>query len=235
MNDLSSTGAITTQDLAPTGNAPTNGSFVQLPTVESAIVSRFVAFEPDVSWVMVEVSGTYTGALNVNGTVDGVTWSVLGDYPFVNQNTGLQTETIPSGATGLWAVNVVGLQAIRIDAPGAVTGTANVSLNASKSAVAPRGPSNPLSTGAQTASLAASVSDQVASAIPGRLVSVTILTSGSAATSIYDNATAGSGKLIAIIPANPTVGQVYTFQEPVTAGITVKGAANTSGLLVDFD
>ena len=233
---LSSTGAITTQDLAPTGNSPTPGSFVQLPPAQLAVPEgTFVPLPPDTTHVGISVSGTGTGLLNVNGTEDGVSWQVLGDYPVIDELTGIESENIPSGQDGLYVVNVVGLQGLRVDAPNAVTGSYSVSMNASKSIIAPRGPINPTSTGAQRISLAALSSDQVASAQPGQLVRVTVLTSGSAATSIYDNSAQGSGVLLGVIPANPTVGAVYTFQTEVVNGITVKGAANTSGLLVVFD
>jgi hypothetical protein len=234
MNKLSISGAITTQDLAPSGNAPTPLSFVQLPPANPA---GTFAFEDDVTHVGVSVSNVYTaaGGLSANGTEDGKNWFVLGGYPFIDQVTGMASETIPSGQTGDYTINVVGLVAIRIDAQGAVTGEADIAINASTSVSAPRASLNPMLTGAQAASLPASVSDQVASAQPGRLVSITPLTAGSAATSIYDNASAGSGKLIYTLPATPTVGTPIALDIPIVNGITVKGAANTSGLLVKYD
>ena len=233
---LSSSGTISTQDLAPAGNSPTPLSFVQLPAAQLAVPEgAFIPLPPDTTHVGISVSGTGTGLLNVNGTEDGINWQVLGGYPVIDEITGIESENIPSGQDGLYVVNVVGLMGLRVDAPNAVTGSYTVSMNASNSMVGPRGPINPLSTGAQRASLAASSSDQVASAQSGQLVRVTVLTSGSAATSIYDNASAGSGTLLGVIPASPTVGAVYTFQTEVVNGITVKGAANTSGLLVVFD
>lgn len=229
-------GAITTQDLAPSGNAPTAGSYVQLkPYAVEGGVNEFIPLPPDVSHVGIGVAGTYTGQLNVNGTEDGVEWFVLGGYPLINLVTGIAQENIPSGVTGEWVVNVVGLQGIRVDAPNAVTGTATVSMNDSTSSVGARSAINTLATGEQSASEAASTSDQVASAQPGQLVRVVVLAAGTAPTQIFDNATAGSGKLIATIPASPTVGAVYPLAIPVVNGITVKGVANTSGLLVIFD
>lgn len=68
----------------------------------------------------------------------------------------------------------------------------------------------------------------------GRLCRVVVMTSGSAATDLYDN-TAASGTKVATIPASPTVGAVYDFQIPVDTGIFVAGATNTSGLTVTFN
>jgi hypothetical protein len=239
MTPLGTTGKITTQDLLPAGGTPTTGSFVQLPPMEASDPPlSFLAF-PDsgVSHVALSVDGTYTavGGLIANGTVDGVNWHPLNNYPFVNQQTGLQSNTIPSGVTGFYTLNVVGLQAVRIDAQGAVTGTATVSINASTSTVGAKAAVNPTSNGSQYLEFAASSSDQVVSALPGSIVKVIPMTAGSAATSIYDNATAGSGTLLLTIPATPTVGVPYTLNLPCANGITIKGAANTSAVGVSFN
>ena len=71
-------------------------------------------------------------------------------------------------------------------------------------------------------------------AAPGRLCRLVVLSSGSAATVIYDNASAASGTKLFALKANPTVGAVYDLQAPAAAGIYVGGATNTSALLITY-
>lgn len=73
-----------------------------------------------------------------------------------------------------------------------------------------------------------------ASAVPGRLCRVVVLSAGSAATDIYDNASAASGVKLFTIPANPTVGDIYNVQMPAVNGIYVAGASNTSQCCVTY-
>lgn len=58
---------------------------------------------------------------------------------------------------------------------------------------------------------------------PGRLckVLVTTATTASQAITIYDNATAGSGTVVGVIPGSSTAGTVFAFHMPCTNGITV--------------
>lgn len=75
---------------------------------------------------------------------------------------------------------------------------------------------------------------QVIKAGPGYLSGVLVTSAGTAATSIYDNASAASGTVIGYIPANPTAGTFYPFNMPATNGITVGKVANSSGLTVAY-
>lgn len=68
----------------------------------------------------------------------------------------------------------------------------------------------------------------------GRLCKVIVMTSGSAATDIYDN-TAASGTKILTIPASPTVGAIYDVQIPVATGIFPAGTTNTSALTITYE
>jgi hypothetical protein len=63
----------------------------------------------------------------------------------------------------------------------------------------------------------------VIKAAPGRLccVLVTTATTASQAITFYDNATAGSGTVIGVIPGGTTAGTVYTFLMPANNGITI--------------
>lgn len=103
--------AITTQNLAPTGTATAN-SAAELPGLM------------DEGEVAIQVTGTYTGALTPQGTVDGSTWVDLSGV--TDAATGTSSATIASGATGIYRADTSGLAAFRLSANAAVTGTATV-------------------------------------------------------------------------------------------------------------
>lgn len=109
-------GNITTQNLVPAGVATAN-SAVQLPQAT------------DYDTVAIQVTGTYTGALSLQGTVDGATWVTLGGtQALTNINTGAQSATIASGTTGIFQADVSGFQSVRVTGLAAMTGTAVVSI-----------------------------------------------------------------------------------------------------------
>ena len=83
------------------------------------------------SSLAVQVTGTYTGALSAQVTVDNATWVTLGGTPFLNANTGVFSATIPSAATGVYQLDAAGFKQIRITGLAAMTGTAVVSMQAS--------------------------------------------------------------------------------------------------------
>lgn len=96
--------------------------------------------------------------------------------------------------------------------------------------------SKPISTGGQYTSYHAAGASGAAAALaaPGRLCRLVVLTSGSAATVIYDNASAASGTKLYTLKASPTVGDVLDLQLPAVNGIYVAGATNTSSVLVTY-
>lgn len=109
-------GNITTQNLVPAG-AATAGS-----VVEVTLNGR--------NTLAAQITGTYTGALSVQGTVDGTTWVTLGGVPIVNVATGATSATIASAAVGIFQIGVTGFAKARVTGLAAVTGTAAVSLSA---------------------------------------------------------------------------------------------------------
>lgn len=117
-SDVAATGNITTQNLVPAGTA----------TANSAILSGTLNGQGSAS---VQVTGTYTGALSLQGTVDNSTWVTIGGLVFVNVNTGAQSATITSGATGIYQVDCGGYQQVRVTGLAAMTGTATVTIRAS--------------------------------------------------------------------------------------------------------
>ena len=118
--DLFNAGAITTQNLVPAGLA-TPGSAVQLTLRDGACS------------LGVQVTGPYTGALSLQGTIDGTTWVTIGGNVFFNVNTGAISATIASAAVGIWQLECSNFRAIRITALAAVTGSANITITASAS------------------------------------------------------------------------------------------------------
>ena len=77
----------------------------------------------------VQVTGTYTGALSAQASLDGTNWVTLSGL--MNVNTGAFAATITSAATGIYQVETAGFQQVRITALAAVTGAATVQLRAS--------------------------------------------------------------------------------------------------------
>lgn len=114
-NEISDySGNISTQNIgSPNGNAVTAGSTVTAKSSQYAIAS-------------IQVSGTYTGQLTVQGTVDGINWvniSTINDI-----YTGLPVSAISSGSTGIWKVNIAGLASIRVTALAPITGNAVINI-----------------------------------------------------------------------------------------------------------
>lgn len=217
-------GNITTQNLSTGTSTPTAGSSVALTNMDNTT-----------GIIGLQVTGTYTGALTPWGTIDGAKWFQLGPYSLTNQTSGLAAATILSTVTGIFTLNATGLFGVRLEADASVTGTATVSMFESISQFKAPDQVNVPGQGTVALSFAQSNSDQPVKASAGYLCRVLITAAGSAATAIWDNATGHTGVILGAIPANPTVGAIYTFNAPALAGITIQGAANTSGVTVFFD
>jgi hypothetical protein len=75
---------------------------------------------------------------------------------------------------------------------------------------------------------------QTVKAGPGRLLKIIVSTvTATAVTTIYDNASAASGTILAVIPIAAAVGTVYDINLPALAGITVAGAG-TGALVIGY-
>jgi hypothetical protein len=108
-------GVITTQNLVPAGVATAN-SAVAIPVV-------------GIGFVGVQVTGTYTGALSAQVTVNGVNWVTLGSAgTFTRGTTGATAATITSAEQDFYTVNVRGAKNFRVTGLAAVTGTAFISI-----------------------------------------------------------------------------------------------------------
>lgn len=110
----SASGTITTQNLVPAG-AATASSAVEI-TLGGAVS------------LSIQVTGTYTGALSLQATLDGSTWVTMGGVPLLNVNTGGYLATITSALQSVFQADVGAFLKARVTALAAVTGTATVTL-----------------------------------------------------------------------------------------------------------
>lgn len=112
-------GNITTQNLNPLTGVATTGSSVEIDVDGGKTVA------------LIQVTGTYTGALNFQGTVDGSTWITV--LSGTNRSNGANVQNI-NGVAGIYAFKVSGFTKFRLSAAtGAITGTAVVTINLSAS------------------------------------------------------------------------------------------------------
>lgn len=109
------TGSITTQNLVPAGVA-TAGSAVE------------IALGGKQDTLAIQVTGTYTGVLSVQGSVDGTNWVTRSGASDLTKNDAVATATIPSAAVGIWKFDVSAYGKCRVTGLAAMTGTAVVTL-----------------------------------------------------------------------------------------------------------
>lgn len=121
-NDAMAQGTITTQNLNPNSGTATASSSVELACNGKG-------------GCMIQVTGTYTGPLSLQATIDGTNWVTVGMASAIkNVNTDTYSTTIASASTGIFFASCAGYVKIRITALAAVTGTATVSMNLSRAA-----------------------------------------------------------------------------------------------------
>lgn len=114
--DLTASGNITIQNSVPAGVA-TAGSAVQIATAGQSTIGFIV-------------SGTYTGALSLQLSQDGLTWVTAGGTPLIAEATGIPQATVASAAVGGYQADVSGYAFARLTALAAVTGTATLAIRA---------------------------------------------------------------------------------------------------------
>jgi hypothetical protein len=119
--DATASGNITTQNLNPNSGVATAASTVAVTSLAG-----------QTSW-SVQVTGTYTGALTPQVTVDGSNWIALSATSITNINTNAQAATIASAAVGIFEISAPPCAQLRISANAAVTGTAVVTIRVSSS------------------------------------------------------------------------------------------------------
>lgn len=114
--DTTGSGSITTQNLNPNSGVPTAGSTVTLSGLDGR------------GAVAIQVTGTYTGALTVQATVDGTNW--IAAPSVLRLSTNAQSATIASATQDIFQVEATGFAQVRVSANAAVTGTAVVTMRA---------------------------------------------------------------------------------------------------------
>lgn len=115
--DTIATGNITTQNLVPAGTATASSA------VEIAMAGR--------AGVVIQTTGTYTGALSIQGTVNGTVWVTMSDASLLkNVNSGAYAATIASATQGIFILNAPGYVKVRVTGLAAMSGTATVTINA---------------------------------------------------------------------------------------------------------
>lgn len=111
------TGTITTQNLVPTGTATANSA------VEISLGNHTTA--------SIQITGTYTGALSIQTTVNGTTWITSSDATALkNKATGVSTATIASATQAQFIFTCESLTKFRVTGLAAMTGTATVTIRA---------------------------------------------------------------------------------------------------------
>jgi hypothetical protein len=83
-----------------------------------------------------------------------------------------------------------------------------------------------------TASVAFGALPLTVKASAGRLCTVIVTTAvATGAITIWDNASAGSGTPLLVVPIGAAIGTIYQVNLPALLGITVTGATATAGVL----
>lgn len=214
-------GNITTQNLVPAGVA-TAGSAVEI-TLNGA------------SSIAAQATGTYTGALSLQVTVNGTTWVTVGGTPLVDVSTGGYLASITSALQSVLQADSGGFTKARLTALAAVTGTATVTIRSS---------ANPsmvaldaaLPTGTNTIGNVTLTSGAVTTPTSATTTSATL---SSAATTNATSVKASAGNLYSVTASNvgaaaaflkifnlaaaPTVGTSVPF---LTIPIAASGIAN---------
>lgn len=87
-----------------------------------------------------------------------------------------------------------------------------------------------------TTAIAAAAGTTVVKAGPGHLARVVVTAAGTATDNItiYDNASAGSGTVLGVIPGGGTVGAIVSFDLPALNGITAVNVASGPAVTIGY-
>jgi hypothetical protein len=136
--DISVSGSITTLNLNLNNGTATASSTVVLAGPMTGI-----------STVSIQVTGTWTGTLLPQCSLDNANWIPMGSTALINVSTNTYSGTIPSAAQQIYQADIAGFPYFRVTASAAVTGTAVVTLRATN-ATGMVGIDNPLPSGGNT-------------------------------------------------------------------------------------
>lgn len=205
---------ITTQNLVPAG-AATAGSAVAITPAGRAGLT-------------IQVTGVYTGALSLQGTVDGTNWITIGGTSLINVATGASSATIASGVQGIFQTEISGFNQVRLTALAAVTGTATVTLRASEVASA-FSITDPLPTGTNSIGAVTIGSGTVTTVSTVTNVASIASANLGAPLLVADVASAALTTTTTTATFTPTAGVSYEINIPVTA---VSGTTPTLDIVV---
>lgn len=120
--DFSATGTITVINSNGSTGPATANSAVTLSNLN------------DCSTISIQVTGTYTGALTPQVSINGWNWISMGTTSVVNVSNNAHTGQIGSAAQGIFQIDVAGFPYFRLVALSTVTGTATVVIRATQAA-----------------------------------------------------------------------------------------------------
>jgi hypothetical protein len=215
-------GSITTQNLVPAGVA-TAGSAVEVTMAGGSTAA-------------IQVTGTYTGALSLQATLDGTNWITLGGTPLINLNTSGYLASITSALQSVFQCEAAGALKMRVTGLAAMTGTAVVTIRVIQGAAAMVALDNALPAG--TAIIGALVGNQ--STNIAQLNGGTIATSNgtvsanTARIAIASDNTANSNPWLDTLVPSAAQGSSSThhlISAASTNATSVKGSAGTVGVL----
>jgi hypothetical protein len=211
-NDSTSTGNITTQNLNPNTGVATTGSVIALTGPLSGV-----------STVSIQVTGTYTGALTPQCSLDNVNWITMGSTALINVTTNAYSGTIPSASQQIYQADIAGFPYFRISANNAMTGTAVTTLRATN-ATGMVGIDNPLPTGTNTVG-----SVNVATKTIGGTTTFTLI---SAASTNATNVKTSAGSVYSLQASNTGASVAFLKLYNTNAALTVGSSVAVKTLIL---
>ena len=231
------------------------GNYDLMPNLTAGSLNADLVPSTDVShygWISLCINAdVYAGTLSFQGSLDNTVWSFV-YMPLMSSLDGALS-FYQTGSSSIITGCPVSFPFFRVRMTTYSSGTATGSLQLFRKALpgfqlvshnfrlADVGTTNNriglfANNGYQNTAVAASTSaDTVINAKNGFLSHVLVTAAGSAAMNIYDNASAGSGMIVGVIPSTATVtGVPFKFKAPCANGITIKGDAASHGVTVFY-
>jgi len=239
----------------PVGSNIDLGDVLLTPGLSAGSLNADLVSWTDVSnwkWVNLFIdSSSYTGTLTFQGSFDGVnpidiTFYRLGNLDGAHCVSSIdnETSTLFGGPvrfpwfrcrmTGYTSGTATGVLQLKNEGP---SGLELIGMNRAAGVLSGQFVIGTITNdGTHNAVIAAGVaSDTVIYAGKSMLSSVLVTTTGTNQMLFYDNASVGSGTIIGLIPANPTVNGVpFVFKAFCTNGIVAKGNANNPAITVFY-
>lgn len=220
--------------------APVVASWTSATTVNTALTVNCNGMDTVVLTYI--PSGTVTGGVLTFEVYDGANWVPMR----VGRSAAYATEITYALAGGAmnWQIGVAGYQQFRAKLSTVVAGSGTALITAIVSSTPDV--SNvivgvdtttlpiPVSQATGYTAVATGVGNTVIKNSPGGLVKLVVTVAGSAASSIYDNASTNSGTVLFTFPTTTTAGQVFDVQIPLTNGATAAGASGSAGFIATY-